>query len=274
MIAIDSSELRSTSTMPDIPDLCVMDDLEEMTGSDLMVSPIDLPCKKLALIREHLDNGAILIQMKRGMDLASSVGNRLSMSLIKMREVAPRQSQRVLLFVGTLACDADGRAIIDGRRVDENVPGVNWAACQTSLEAWCERGGVVYQLSRSTLLVHWLKAKEKRLKEYLENPVQHFFPDRPELIEAQANDDPLQIPIRINDWRVPCSWLIGPKKTQAIFDAVHGHGGLAYKYLSDLRLKDLLPPGVYESDQRKFRQRMCLADDEIIEVRKLTEDDY
>lgn len=259
---------------PPIEGAVYSDILESITGSDILVSPADLPATKPALIREHLEDcGALLLQVKIGLDLASSVGTRLNLSLAKMKEVAPRQCQRVLLFVGTLACDENGRAIIDGRKVDEAVPGVNWAACQTALEAWCERGGVTYQLSRSGLLVHWLKAKEKRLKEYADNPRALIYPEKPELNEAQS-DDPLQILVRVNDYRVSLSYLIGPKKTQAIHDAVHGHGGLAFKYLSDLRLKDLLPKGVYESDQRKFRQRLCLADDEIIEVRKLTTDDY
>ena len=273
MIALTNDATK----FPAIEGETVVNGLEAMTGADALISPLDMPCTKLALIREHLDNnGAILIQVKIGLDLAASVGNRLAHSLIKMREVAPRQSQRVLLFAGTLACDADGKALIDGRRVDENVPGVNWAACQTSLEAWCERGGVVYQLSRANLLGHWLQAKEKRLKHYADNPREFFFPDKPELIENDADlaSDPLQIPVKINDWRIPMAFLVGPKKAQLLFEAVQGHGGYAFKYISDPRMVEFMPKGIYKSDMDKFRQRMCLAPDEIIEVRKLVSDDY
>ena len=70
------------------------------------------------------------------------------------------------------------------------------------------------------------------------------------------------------------AFLVGPKKAQLLFDAVQGHGGYAFKYISDPRMVEFMPKGIYKSDMDKFRQRMCLRDDEIIEVRKLTTDDY
>src|SRR3989304_4908031 len=195
MIALTNDATK----FPDIEGAVIVNKLETMTGADMMISPLNIPAGKIGLVRENIANKAILVQVKLGADLAASVGERLASSLIKMREVAPSQAQRVLLFVGTLACNSEGRAIIDGREIDQFVPGVNYWACQTSLEAWSERGGAVAQLSRVGLLAEWCQRKEQRLKEYLANPTQFFYPNKPDLDEI-ADSDPLQIPIKINDW--------------------------------------------------------------------------
>ena len=147
------------------------------------------------------------------------------------------------------------------------MPGVNYWACQTSIEAWSERGGVVAQLSRVGLLAEWCQRKEQRLKEYLANPTQFFYPDKPELFD-EVNNDPLQMPIKINDWRVPMSYLIGPKKAQSLYDALEGHGGFAFDVMSDPEsgVSVKLPKGVYKGDVEKFRQRMNLKPNEKLEV--------
>ena len=263
MIALTNDATK----FPSIEGVVIVNKLEAMTGADAMISPLDIPAGKIGLIREHLANKAILVQVKLGTDLAASVGERLASSLIRMREVAPAQAQRVLLFVGTLACNSEGRAIIDGREIDQYVPGVNYWACQTSLEAWSERGGVVAQLSRIGLLAEWCQRKEQRLKEYLTNPTQFFYPNKPDLDEI-ADSDPLQIPIKINDWRVPMSYLIGPKKAQSLYDALEGHGGWAFDVMSDPEsgASVKLPKGVYKGDVEKFRQRMNLKPNEKLEV--------
>ena len=263
MIALTNDQ----TNFPNIEGAIIVNKLEALTGADMIISPLDIPCSKIGLIREHIANKAILVQVKLGADLAASVGERLASSLIKMREVAPAQAQRVLLFVGTLACNSEGRAIIDGREVDQLVPGVNYWACQTSLEAWSERGGVVAQLSRVGLLAEWCQRKEKRLKDYLANPTQPFYPDKPELFD-DGDSDPLQIPIKINDWRVPMSYLIGPKKAQSLYEAVEGHGGFAFDVMSDPAsgTSVKLPKGVYKSDVEKFRLRMNLKANEKLEV--------
>ena len=105
------------------------------------------------------------------------------------------------------------------------------------------------------------------MKEYLTNPTQFFYPNKPDLDEI-ADSDPLQIPIKINDWRVPMSYLIGPKKAQSLYDALEGHGGWAFDVMSDPEsgASVKLPKGVYKGDVEKFRQRMNLKPNEKLEV--------
>lgn len=260
MIFIDSSEYREGSTMPKVEGAIVVEGLESMTGADCMISGIDLPATKLALIQEHVAEKAILIQLKRSLDLAASVGLRLGESLIKMREIAPMQSQRVLLFVGTLGCDSDQRAIIDGRRVDDAVPGVNYWAVQSSLDAWSERGGVVVQLSRIGLLADWLTRKEERLKKYIAEPKAYFYPEKPSIVEEDLSQQStgLQIPIKINDGRVSLAYTIGPKKAQLMWEACKGDIVMIFYHLSNPDDWPHLPKGVYPSDGQKFCDRMGL----------------
>ena len=87
-------------------------------------------------------------------------------------------------------------------------------------------------------------------------------------MEEIEEGDPLQIPIKINDWRVPMSYLIGPKKAQSLYDAVLGHGGFAFDVMSDPEsgVSVKLPKGVYKGDVEKFRQRMNLKSNEKLEV--------
>ena len=61
--------------------------LESLTGGDLMVTPTSLTADSDSLIKAHLDNGAILIQLKISHDFTSSVGTRLHTSLARMISV-------------------------------------------------------------------------------------------------------------------------------------------------------------------------------------------
>jgi hypothetical protein len=261
MIAITNDN----TAFPHIENAVVVNKLEKMTGADMLISPLDISASKIGLIREHLNNKAILVQVKLGVDLAASVGERLASSLVRMHEIAPTQAQRVLLFVGTLACDAEGHAIIDGRGVDQYVPGINYWSCQTSLDAWSERGGVVVQLSRVGLLAEWCRRKEQRLKKYLSDPVEFFYPDKPNLLDKTVNNNPLQVPIKVSDWRVPMSYLIGPKKSQLLYDKLGDRGGQAFEAMSSYDFESL-PKGIYKGDVDKFRQRMNLGRGEKLKV--------
>lgn len=260
---------NDVTKFPVIDKAVIVNDLESWTGADLLISGLDMPCSKLALVKEHIEAGAIIVQVKIGLDLAASVGYRLSDSLIRMREIAPRQAQRILLFVGTLACDHDGKAIIDGRNVEENVPGVNFWAVQSSLDAWSERGGTVIQLSRLSLLNEWVQRKETRLKKYLTDPIEYFYPEKPSLIENDLDmaSDPLQIPIKITDGRVPLSYLIGPVKAQKMYIACKGDIAQAFEHLSNPEDWPYLPKGVFKSDAEKFVERMGL-NGRIMQVRQ------
>ena len=276
MIFIDTSEYRESSTMPRIQDSVVLDELESITGADMMISPLHMPAANRTLIVLHIESGAILVQVKRGMDLPSSVGERLVASLVKMREIAPRQAQRVLLFTGILTCEKDGRAEIDGRRVSDNIAGANYWACQSSLEAWCERGGTVYTLSRVSLLPEWAKRKEARLKDYLENPVKRFFPQPPEMWPEENEDDPLQTPQMIRDGRILLATLpgIGTEKANEVWRWAGASTIWSLIGLTDLETLKLetRPKGIGSKTINAVRRHLSLKEGERIILHSVEEE--
>ena len=143
-IIVDTSELRTTSNLPHIPGAGKSDALEAISGADLMVTTLDLPAHSDTMVRYHAERGALLVQRKTGMDLVHSVGDRLNDSLARMHEVAPKQSQRILLFIGVLTCNRDGDAVIDGRNTT-----MKYWHVQGALDKWCDRGDVIVAFHNS-----------------------------------------------------------------------------------------------------------------------------
>jgi hypothetical protein len=146
VIFIDPSELRETSNLKkylaDLPHL-PLPDLEARTGADVMVSPSGLPRpvndKLLAI---NIQQGAILIQVKFGQDIASSiVDGRLVEALSRMLKSRAQTWQAVLLYIGQLGYDStQGMATIDGQ-LSLAEPPLTWNAVQAALMIWVKRGG-------------------------------------------------------------------------------------------------------------------------------------
>lgn len=232
MIIFDSSNFRSGSNVPEVEGCVTSDILEDITGADCLLSPLDMPAGKPALIREHIANRALLVQLKIGLDLASSVGNRLRMSLAKMRESGASPQQRWLVFCGTLACDKEGKAIIDGRAVSEHVPGVNYWACDSAIVDWQLRGGQYKDLSRVTLLPDWLKRREESLLRLLVHPTINAMPDMP-TFDIPDDNDPFQIVKRAPRGLIILSYLLGEATGLAVWEKCDQSLMWALDYLTD-----------------------------------------
>ena len=82
MIILDSSETRSTSTMPEIEDAILSPHLEELAGCDVCISTLGAPCNSEALLRVHLKSRCILIQVKT----KQAEGERWTPMMKKSRE--------------------------------------------------------------------------------------------------------------------------------------------------------------------------------------------
>jgi hypothetical protein len=218
LIFLDSSETRSTSTMPDIPSSQAVNGLEEMTGADMMISPLEAPVASEALIKVHLSKGAQLVQVKRGLDLTSSLGERMNFSLSKMRSIGARQSQCVLLFVGVLTCDAQGNALVNGRDT-----GRQFMHVQSAIEGWSDRGGVVTFLPRASLISEWCRMRSRRLKKYQGAPERTSYPDSIVLYE----DAPLQLVQPVRDARKTLVTLpgIGEERANMLWGAFGERAG-------------------------------------------------
>lgn len=171
-IFLDSSE--QYTTLPPIPNSVLLPCLEELTGADLMVSPLTIPAATLTLIQRHIAAGALLVQGKwsRGDLLASILDERMHVSLAKMQEVGARPMQCVLLYVS-------------------NVPGV-YEPGYGAISKWTDRGGRVEQpLSSVNEVPAWCEMKLKHLAEYEAQPLRWVYGERAKF-SAKPEDDPLQ----------------------------------------------------------------------------------
>lgn len=190
-----------------LPNAVRVDNLERWTGADFIISTLKMPMKTFPLLMKHVDSGCLLIQYKQGEDLAASVGDRLNNSIARMREVTRRTAQHYLLFVGTLGCDHEGSAQINGHRTHRNV---SWVTIDGAIVGWLARGGVYYNLPREGLLAPWVQFMERRLDEYAAHQYKLVYntKDYPDDLPS-IQDDSLQLPVRVRDARVTLLSLPG-----------------------------------------------------------------
>lgn len=201
-------------------EIIISPQLEAMTGADFVISPLSVPFVP-ALLKEHIAAGAVLVQMKRGLDLSSSVVDRMPASLARMHAVGARNSQCSLLFIGVLTCDVNGEGKINNQPI-QNFNGQSYWVVVSAMEKWMERGGVVTSLSRLNLLPDWLILKEKHLKEFhFVEPVHTVYDPTDPLYEVEP-DDPLQELVLVKDWRKTLMSFpgIGKTKIEALLSAI------------------------------------------------------
>jgi hypothetical protein len=198
--------------MPHIDGAVVLDNLEHISGCDLMLSTEQFPATTEDLIKMHLDKGALLVQRKHGLDLSQSVGERMNSSLSKMRQLGAKSSQCVLLFIGIMTNNSEGKATIN--RQDTHM---SFWALQSAISRWHDRGGVFESLPKSSLIEDWCNMKLRHIEEYKKQPDKEFFPSNP---AVHREDEILQVLIPVVDPRITlCTFPgIGEKTATLLMD--------------------------------------------------------
>ncbi len=269
-IWIDTSEAAITSKLPWKEMQCTAaDQLEAITGADLMLTLAPYPATSEMLIRKHIEQGALLVQRKSGLDLAYSVGERLNSSLARMHEVHARQAQCVLLTTGNWICNLHGDAVLGG-----NQTSIKYMDLLAGISKWHDRGGVVEQIVDDLLIPAWCTMKLKHLQEYRDQPTKEVwqravFPDDP-----PRADDSLQLPVRVRDWR---RWFtamvdgIGPGAGNALRDAMLAAGatdtGLtALLWATDMHGTTPRVPGWGKRRRQQIREALMGADAEFVVI--------
>lgn len=250
-VYVDASEVRSNSTMPDIPDAIIVNGLEEITGADLMISTMQVPPNNEALINIHIQNNAILVQRKHGHDLSSSVGERLNTSLSKMKALNAKYPQCVLLFIGFLTADDQGIATIN-----KQTTGMPFFSVQSAISKWHDRGGVYENLPKASLLAEWCRMKLRNLDEYAAHPEKQQLASAPRV----EIEDELQVVYTINDARVMLSCIpgIGQKMVNTLWNEF-GNASEILCYLTMLD-KDKKIKGLGPKTIEKAREYLGILD--------------
>lgn len=287
-IYVDSTELRSSSRLPDIKGMCESTILEAVTGADIMISHLQMPATTETLILNHVRAGALLIQRKSGEDLVRSIGERINVSLAKMRSVGARQYQCILLstgyfapsfgdsdtWVGSLQQTGKGKPYITWRKV-------KWpyAALDSELRHFTMRGGVYIPLTCDEQIPGWVLAAEKDLVAFSSDSqrVKEIWPSAnsypPDL---PLDDDPLQELRTVTDGRVVLAQFhgIGPAIATATWDTIRefrrkcmpdGDPALwepdlatALVVLTGEKPGTIKVPGFGEGKRRAIREQLCI----------------
>lgn len=197
-IYADTSNYRLGSAIPHCDGEILTPRLEEFSGADYMLSAVDFEITKRYHVQEHLESGAVLIALKVGGDLLSSVGDRLKGHLVKMQTFNLLPCQAGLLSVG-YNLEVLGQVYIGEQSASTaNVFGVeakkifkggytpNFKALYTSQLRWLLSGGVIYPtVPRLVDLPTALAAIEREVIDTARDPSRYHFdtlvkvPDQP-----------------------------------------------------------------------------------------------
>lgn len=216
-----------------IPNAIRVDGLEGWTGADIVISRLAMPCKSKALLMRHVDEGAILAQIKLGEDLAASVGERLVDSIARMREVTRRIPQHWLVFVGSLGCNAEGSALINGHRTHQSV---SYSTIEGALCNWIARGGVYHNVPREDMLTAWANGMDRRLGQFHAQAYKYALstPDFPD-DDPSIHDQALQLPVRVRDARRVLMGFegLGVERVNRVWDYCGGDFKTCLAFLTD-----------------------------------------
>jgi ERCC4-type nuclease len=184
--------------------------LEERTGADIMVSPFNLPNPiNDFLLKMHLDEGALLVQLKFSFDLiASIIDGRYKASQAKMLATGANPNQIILCYIGLATLRPPDQLIINGQYPRNVVPAAKNIKFETFYKQrllWAKRGGVFEQISLLEELATWIKSAAKVA------------------FNEPANKQvwkPKQELFLVDDWRNILVNLpgLGEKKTQDVYD--------------------------------------------------------
>ena len=163
---IDTTESRMTSRLPKgvIQAADVISGLEEFTGADMLLSPLNdppLPVKitdifpHQSALEAHCQAG-LLVQRKTGLDLIHSIPD-LKLSLHKMQKYTPRP---YLLIVGKFTHTREGVALMDSK---PSVQSTSYMEVILALEKWQQRGGFITFLTGDNWIAPWINLWLERL---------------------------------------------------------------------------------------------------------------
>jgi len=168
MIAIDATEARDNTRLPNAQSYHAITHLEKHTGADILVHPFRrlpdalLTPPHLAALKRACEHG-VLIQRKSGGDFISSIPD-LSEILCRMKEWSPNP----WLLPTNIYKGKGNTVVVTGSRRKQNY---RWWSVSGALDSWAHGGGSVkFGLSDQDIPA-WLDHLERKVREWQEKPV-------------------------------------------------------------------------------------------------------
>jgi ERCC4-type nuclease len=252
---VDPSELKSDSKFARCKGIkeiepVLLPGLEERTGADILISPVGLPDPANEfLLKMHLDQGALLVQLKFSFDLiASIIDGRCKASQAKMLATGANPSQVVLLFIGMAHREKPNKVLIEpalminGQQPKYIIPAAKNFTFEAYLKQrllWAKRGGV------------FETSLEKELAVWIESAAEAAFNEP----ASKQVWKPKQKLFMINDWRNILINLpdLGEKKAQDIYDYLTDKS--FYGFMDALKDKSLTNvPGIGLGTIKKIQE--------------------
>lgn len=282
MIAYDNDEAKSSRNVQILKTWKGSNVLENLTGADFLVSPLNLPVHSETLIAKHLQNGACLVQVKRLGDFPSSAletGNLHDMmdrmlTFCKKHHPKARPSQRIILSVGLFYEGKEGCLMIGKHEARGNV---KYSQFRGAIERIFERDCVyTNECSGSKGLTNWLLNKEKHLIDNKKNPVKFVIQKPSPIYETVETTDELGMPLQqlvvIRDGRRILNGFrnLGEVRVTAVWEYANQSLGRSLVLLSDPYLlhDKNKPKGVALGIIQDVRDELGLKDGEFFFIGK------
>lgn len=136
--------------------------LLELSGADVMVSPLDKPATTETLIKRHVTSGAYLYYIVNVLDF---VNVNLDLEhLVKMKSMGCKQNQAVLLYTGLMDITKDGFIMVDNIGTKHDVVKV-----LARLDAWNTLGGCSLNTIRHSVTIKFLQYIDDIFTDYKNN---------------------------------------------------------------------------------------------------------
>jgi hypothetical protein len=169
MIEIDATEARANTKLPNAASYHSVTGLERLTGADILVHPfsslpdklLDIP-PHLAALRQRTAAG-VLIQRKSGSDFISSIED-LGEILFRMKEWSPNP----WLLPTNIRKGKNNTVIVTGSRRKQTY---RWPSISGAFDSWAHSGGSVKRDLNDSDIPDWLRALERKVKEWQQKPV-------------------------------------------------------------------------------------------------------
>lgn len=178
---LDASEAKSNSlTLKniDIAQFTIVNGLEQSTGADLMISPVNNlpnPITK-TLAKKHIVEGASLIQIKFGQDMVASIlDGRINEAIDRMLSLGAMTWQCLVLEVGIFS-EKDGKLLINKSPAYGIKEYRNYLIAK---QMYIKRGVTMVSIPGGRYLAPWIEAETKAISNCLDRPVEAVYPFSP-----------------------------------------------------------------------------------------------
>lgn len=266
--SLTAKALPLDSDVPGIESIELSNTLEEITGADMIISPLSHPSLDTddeKAFRTHLLYGCKLMQIKHGYDLLSSVDDdRLYRSINKMKTIGAVNPQCILLPI-LVYKEKDGTLFINGRRAGGNYGNHKSSAIFGIFTAWTDHGGVVMHLPSPKQLPQYLSTLARAFDKP-GNKVLYPHNDKLTMDMVLERDKPLMLSdvLRsdelITDLRVLINSIpnLGPIKSHKIWEAAGGTSATAQSILDFVMSDSIIDlPGFGKKSVENIRGFLC-----------------